>query len=249
MAPELDLLTFPIPGLVGAMAQMFEGAGWDGLYLAIAAVQAASGGRAVLGIGRGDSSRLSRRCPSTSPRPDRGSPPSPPATPTGSRSPSAPTRPGSATPSRWCGPSVRTPDSTRPASRSAPMSTPWPTPTSRWPGPSPGAAPPRSHTSRGCPVRPAPTAPTRRCSRRSEGTTTWPATPPPARPTRPRCPTSSSTGSRSPDRVEHCVSRLSELVEAGAERLVLVPGSRDADQGELVASMGRLATEVLPRLR
>jgi 5,10-methylenetetrahydromethanopterin reductase len=56
MAPELDLLTFPIPGLVGAMAQMFEGAGWDGLYLAIAAVQAASGGRAVLGIGRGDSS-------------------------------------------------------------------------------------------------------------------------------------------------------------------------------------------------
>ncbi len=49
--------------------------------------------------------------------------------------------------------------------------------------------------------------------------------------------------------VDHCVARLSELVEAGAERLVLVPGSRDADQGELVASMGRLATEVLPQLR
>ncbi len=49
--------------------------------------------------------------------------------------------------------------------------------------------------------------------------------------------------------VEHCVGRLSELIDAGAERLVLVPGSRDADQGELVASMGRLATEVLPQLR
>ena len=48
---------------------------------------------------------------------------------------------------------------------------------------------------------------------------------------------------------EHCVRRLSELVEAGVERLVLVPGSRDADRGELVASMARLADEVLPQLR
>lgn len=48
---------------------------------------------------------------------------------------------------------------------------------------------------------------------------------------------------------EHCASRLSELIEAGAERLVLVPGSRDADRNELVASMARLADEVLPALR
>lgn len=49
--------------------------------------------------------------------------------------------------------------------------------------------------------------------------------------------------------VEHCVARLSELVEAGAERLVLIPGSSDADPGDLVANVGLLATEVLPRLR
>ena len=48
---------------------------------------------------------------------------------------------------------------------------------------------------------------------------------------------------------EYCVARLSELIEAGAERLVLVPGSRDADRDELVASMARLAAEVLPALR
>lgn len=48
---------------------------------------------------------------------------------------------------------------------------------------------------------------------------------------------------------EHCVSRLSELFEAGVERLVLVPGSRDADGNEVMASMGRLASEVLPKLR
>jgi 5,10-methylenetetrahydromethanopterin reductase len=48
---------------------------------------------------------------------------------------------------------------------------------------------------------------------------------------------------------EHCIARLSELIEAGAERLVLVPGSRDADRGELVASIARLAADVLPALR
>lgn len=48
---------------------------------------------------------------------------------------------------------------------------------------------------------------------------------------------------------EHCISRLSELIEAGAERLVLVPGSRDADRSELVASITRLSTDVLPALR
>jgi 5,10-methylenetetrahydromethanopterin reductase len=46
-----------------------------------------------------------------------------------------------------------------------------------------------------------------------------------------------------------CVSRLSELVEAGAERLVVVTGSRDADPALLIASMERLAREVVPALR
>lgn len=49
--------------------------------------------------------------------------------------------------------------------------------------------------------------------------------------------------------VEHCISRLSELIEAGAERLVVVPGSRDADPYEVGASIERLAGEVLPALR
>lgn len=49
--------------------------------------------------------------------------------------------------------------------------------------------------------------------------------------------------------VEHCVRRLSELVEAGAERLVVVPGSRGADTAQVGASLGRLAAEVLPALR
>ena len=48
---------------------------------------------------------------------------------------------------------------------------------------------------------------------------------------------------------DYCVSRLSELVEAGAERLVLVPGSRDADQAELAGALARLASEVVPKLR
>lgn len=48
---------------------------------------------------------------------------------------------------------------------------------------------------------------------------------------------------------DHCAGRLSELVEAGAQRLVLVPGSRDADRDELVSSIARLADEVLPALR
>lgn len=48
---------------------------------------------------------------------------------------------------------------------------------------------------------------------------------------------------------EHCIDRLSELVEAGAERLVVVPGSRGVDPGEVAASLQRLADEVLPALR
>lgn len=48
---------------------------------------------------------------------------------------------------------------------------------------------------------------------------------------------------------EHCVSRLSALVEAGAERLVVVPGSRDADPSAIFANLSTLAAEVLPQLR
>lgn len=48
---------------------------------------------------------------------------------------------------------------------------------------------------------------------------------------------------------DHCVSRLSEVVEAGAERLVVVPGSRDADPAAIFDNLGTLAAEVLPALR
>ena len=48
---------------------------------------------------------------------------------------------------------------------------------------------------------------------------------------------------------EYCVSRLAELAELGLDRIVLVPGSRDADPTELLASVGRLGAEVLPQLR
>ena len=34
MAQKIHLLTFPLPGMAGAMAQMFEAAGWDGVYFA-----------------------------------------------------------------------------------------------------------------------------------------------------------------------------------------------------------------------
>ncbi|MEM9563207.1 MAG: LLM class flavin-dependent oxidoreductase [Actinomycetota bacterium] len=49
--------------------------------------------------------------------------------------------------------------------------------------------------------------------------------------------------------VDRCVARLGDLVEAGAERLVVVPGSRDADPTAIFANLTTLATEVLPRLR
>ena len=48
---------------------------------------------------------------------------------------------------------------------------------------------------------------------------------------------------------EYCASRLAELAELGLDRIVLVPGSRDADPTELLASVGRLGAEVLPQLR
>ena len=34
MTLQLHLLMFPLPGLAGAMAQMVEGASWDGVYFA-----------------------------------------------------------------------------------------------------------------------------------------------------------------------------------------------------------------------
>ena len=49
--------------------------------------------------------------------------------------------------------------------------------------------------------------------------------------------------------VDECVSRLSALMEVGLDRIVMVPGSRDADRVELMGSIGRMSEEVLPRLR
>lgn len=49
--------------------------------------------------------------------------------------------------------------------------------------------------------------------------------------------------------VEHCVERLGQLIDVGVDRIVMVPGSRDADMIELLGSIGRLAAEVIPALR
>lgn len=49
--------------------------------------------------------------------------------------------------------------------------------------------------------------------------------------------------------VPHCIDRLAELIELGLDRIVMVPGSRDADMIELLGSIGRLAAEVIPQLR
>lgn len=48
---------------------------------------------------------------------------------------------------------------------------------------------------------------------------------------------------------DYCTSRLGELLDAGAERLVIVAGSRDADPGEFFNSNARLMHEVVPALR
>ncbi len=47
---------------------------------------------------------------------------------------------------------------------------------------------------------------------------------------------------------EHCVARLRELIGLGLDRIIVVPGSRDADPDVLAASNELFATEVLPRL-
>ena len=48
---------------------------------------------------------------------------------------------------------------------------------------------------------------------------------------------------------EQCVTRLSEMLEAGADRLVMVPGSRDADPAAILANLANLSADVLPALR
>ena len=48
---------------------------------------------------------------------------------------------------------------------------------------------------------------------------------------------------------EQCTERLRGLLELGLERLVMVPGSRDADPALVAESNARFAGEVLPALR
>jgi len=48
---------------------------------------------------------------------------------------------------------------------------------------------------------------------------------------------------------ERCVARLSELIEAGVERIVVVPGVHGPIIGDLAQSMRAIATDVLPALR
>ena len=48
---------------------------------------------------------------------------------------------------------------------------------------------------------------------------------------------------------EHCVARLLALADLGLDRIIVVPGSRDAEPRSLAASDELFATEVLPRLR
>ena len=48
---------------------------------------------------------------------------------------------------------------------------------------------------------------------------------------------------------ERCLTRLRELIELGLDRIIVVPGSRDADPDAVTASNELFASEVLPRLR
>ncbi len=48
---------------------------------------------------------------------------------------------------------------------------------------------------------------------------------------------------------EHCTTRLRELIDLGLDRIIVVPGSRDADPDVLAASDELFAAGVLPRLR
>ncbi len=48
---------------------------------------------------------------------------------------------------------------------------------------------------------------------------------------------------------EYCTARLRELIDLGLDRIIVVPGSRDADPDVLAVSNELFAGEVLPRLR
>ena len=48
---------------------------------------------------------------------------------------------------------------------------------------------------------------------------------------------------------ERCLARLRQLIALGLDRIVVVPGSRDADPAHLVRSNERFAAEVLPALK
>jgi hypothetical protein len=58
-----------------------------------------------------------------------------------------------------------------------------------------------------------------------------------------------STGSPSSGRSAEVADRLAGLAELGIERLIVVPGSLDADPAEVDESNARFAAEVLPELR
>lgn len=48
---------------------------------------------------------------------------------------------------------------------------------------------------------------------------------------------------------EQCLARLRQLAALGLDRIVVVPGSRDADPARLARSNGLFAREVLPAFR
>ncbi len=49
--------------------------------------------------------------------------------------------------------------------------------------------------------------------------------------------------------VDECVSLLASRLEVGLDRIVMIPGSRDADQVELKGSISRMGDEMRPQLR
>ncbi|MEM9034556.1 MAG: LLM class flavin-dependent oxidoreductase [Actinomycetota bacterium] len=336
MTLEIDLLTFPLPGMAGAMAQTFEQAGWDGVYLAdtqnltgeiyaslglavsatdrltlatgvtnpvtrhpavtasaISTVQVASGGRAVLGIGRGDSSLgyLGRQ-----PAPvadfeayvarvrgflhgeevdlgdatsrntwiaESGQPPAPidvaatgpKVTAIAARHADRVTFGVGADPARLRDAiALVRAERERAGLDPASISVGAYVNTAAHPDPAAARAIVRGGTASfahfsgmaGAPKAAGPDAAVFEAIGRDYDMSGHASA-------------SAGHASAMPDEfvdrfavagpVEHCISRLSELVEAGVERLVLVTGSRDAERGTVGASMRRLASEVLPKLR
>ena len=84
---------------------------------------------------------------------------------------------------------------------------------------------------------------------RSGRSTTRRGTASATRPTPPCWMTRSSPGSRSWAPPERCLARLRQLIALGLDRIVVVPGSRDADPARLARSNERFAREVLPALK